>query len=122
MATYTIKVINQSGVSKGYVVFMGPPVVTSPGGAPPVYTNAWATFEHIVDGGWSSVSHTSEATQTAKDPPAPYFAVAEAAFAPGQVLQPPENTTVATIGFAGRSQTTAVVTEHSDGGFSAVYA
>jgi len=58
MATYTIKILNNAQANKSYVAFMAQPVVTSNGGTVPVYTNAWATFENITDGGWDSVVYT----------------------------------------------------------------
>jgi hypothetical protein len=58
MATYTIKILNNSQASKSYVAFLAQPTVTSNGGATPVYTNAWATFENVTDGSWDSVVYT----------------------------------------------------------------
>ncbi|UAL09042.1 hypothetical protein [Caulobacter segnis] len=55
MATYTIRIYNQSLVDKSYVVFMQAPIVTSNGGTTPIFTNAWATFENITNGGWDQV-------------------------------------------------------------------
>lgn len=121
MTTYTIRVINQSGVNKSFAVFMQPPAVTSPGGQTPVYTNAWAVFENVPDGGWDSVDYTPEGAQAAEGSPAPYFAVAEGVFTPGQVSAPSEGANVATIDFAGRPETTAAVTEHPDDNFSVAY-
>lgn len=58
MATYSIKIYNQSQLNKSYVVFMQPPIVTSNGGASPVFTNAWVTFENLTNGGWDTVSYS----------------------------------------------------------------
>jgi hypothetical protein len=55
MATYTIRIYNQSLIDKAYVAFMQAPLVTANGGTTPIYTNAWATFENITNGGWDSV-------------------------------------------------------------------
>ena len=167
MATYTIRVHNQSGASKSYVVFMQPPQ-TAPGGSPvPVYTNAWATFDDITDGAWDSVNYTPPpqpaAVTDAGDgsfpiegspdftpannfvfglsrpgqtpPPAPVemarssateapatFYVANEAYTPGQVSDPDVGPAPAAIDFAGRPETTAVVTQGSDGGLIVTYA
>lgn len=58
MATYTIKVFNKSLATKSYFAFMEAPIVTSNGGATPVYTNAWATFDNVSNGAWDSVIYT----------------------------------------------------------------
>ena len=58
MASYNIRIYNQSLVNKSYVVFMQAPIVTSNGGTTPIYTNAWATFENITNGGWDQVDYT----------------------------------------------------------------
>ncbi len=58
MATYTIKIFNQSQVTKSFVAFLQQPTVVSSGGSTPVYTNAWATFENITNGAWDSVTYT----------------------------------------------------------------
>lgn len=58
MATYNIQVLNSSGFAKSYVLFMQPPQVTSTGGQPVVYTNAWVTFNGIQPSGTDSVAYT----------------------------------------------------------------
>ncbi len=58
MATYTIRIYNQSLANKAYVAFMEAPKVTSNGGVTPVYTNAWACFENVTNGSWDSVVYT----------------------------------------------------------------
>ncbi|MFZ0268745.1 hypothetical protein [Caulobacter sp.] len=58
MATYNIQVLNNSGFAKSYVVFMEPPVVTSSGGQPVIFPNAWATFTSILPNGYDSVTYT----------------------------------------------------------------
>jgi hypothetical protein len=119
MTTYTIRVINQSGANKSYVVFMQSPV-----GVTPVYTNAWAVLDNIANGGWDSVSNTPEDAvqgKTLEAPPALRCLVAEGAYAPGQVIEPPQGANVATVDFTGRPETTATVTEHPDDGFSVDY-
>lgn len=60
MATYTIKILNQSDVTRSYVAFLQPPTVEPSGGPTPVYTNAWATFENITNGAWDSVTYTEQ--------------------------------------------------------------
>lgn len=114
--TYTIRVNNQSGVDKSYIVFMPPPV--EPGGQTPVYTNVWATFENVTPGAWDSLVYKPD---SADGSPPPSLIVAEGADMPGQVIEPPKGVNVATIDFAGRSQITADVTQHPDGGFSVAY-
>lgn len=58
MSHYTIKIYNQSLINKSYVVFQEPPVVTANGGQQPVYTNAWAVFENITNGGFDALVYT----------------------------------------------------------------
>lgn len=58
MATYTIKVLNSSTFTKSYVLFMQPPQVTSTGGQPVVYTNAWVTFSGIQPNSTDTVVYT----------------------------------------------------------------
>lgn len=58
MAQYTIQILNNSGFSKSYVAFMEPPVVTSSGGNPQVFSNAWATWNSVTDGGFDRVVYT----------------------------------------------------------------
>ncbi len=78
MATYTIRIYNQSLANKSYVVFMQPPAVSSSGGTTPIYTNAWATFDNITNGGWDTVVYT-ETTYA-------HWSQANAALGPGAVL------------------------------------
>jgi len=78
MATYTIRLYNQSLANKSYVVFMQPPVVSASGGTPPIYTNAWATFENVTNGGWDTVVY-NETTYS-------YWSQANATLTPGAVL------------------------------------
>jgi hypothetical protein len=58
MATYNIHVLNSSGFTKSYVLFMQPPQVTATGGQPVVYTNAWVTFDSVLPNGMDSVTYT----------------------------------------------------------------
>lgn len=58
MATYTIRIVNNSGQSKSYVAFMETPQIAASGGDPVIYTNAWATFESVTDGSWDSIVYT----------------------------------------------------------------
>lgn len=113
--TYTIRVNNQSGVDKSYIVFMPP--ADEPGGQTPIYTNVWATFPNVTPGAWDSLVYTPDGEGS----PAPSLIVAEGAETPGQVIEPPKDVKVATIDFAGRPQITADVTQHPDGGFSVAY-
>ncbi|WP_454760767.1 hypothetical protein [Caulobacter segnis] len=57
MAIYTIQVWNQSKFAKSYVAFMQTPVITGRGGDPDIYTNAWATFPSLLDGGFDSITY-----------------------------------------------------------------
>jgi hypothetical protein len=57
MAQYLIQILNNSGVSKNYVAFMKPPIVTSTGGNPQVYSNAWVTFTGVTNGGFDTVTY-----------------------------------------------------------------
>jgi uncharacterized protein YndB with AHSA1/START domain len=119
MTTYTIKVFNQSGANKSYVLFTQPPGVTTP-----VYTNAWATFDNIHNDGWDSLVFTPEPVvqgKTVKVTPAPRILVSEGAYTPGQVFTPAKGAKIAVVDFTGLPNTTATVTEHPDGGFSVVY-
>ena len=119
MTAYTINVLNQSGANKSFVLFTQPP-----GGTTPIYTNAWAVFENINNGGWDNVVFTPEPavqSKTVKAPPAPRVLVMEGVYKPGQVVKPAKGAKVATVDFKGRPETTATVTEHPDGGFSVAY-
>jgi hypothetical protein len=55
MVAYTIQIWNQSKHNKSYVAFMQAPIVTAQGGEPEVYTNAWATFPDLTNGGFDTV-------------------------------------------------------------------
>lgn len=57
MAVYTIQIWNQSKFAKSYVAFMQNPIVTARGGDPKIYTNAWATFPSLLDGGFDSITY-----------------------------------------------------------------
>lgn len=57
MATYTIQIWNQSDFSKSYVAFMQSPIVSSRGGNPQVFQNAWATFDSVTNGGFDSITY-----------------------------------------------------------------
>ena len=119
MTTYTITVLNQSGANKSYVLFMQPPGATTP-----IYTNAWATFDNIHNGGWDSIVFTPEPavqSKTVKAMPAPRVLVAEGAYTPGQVLAPAKGANLAVVDFTGLPNTTATVTEHPDGSLSIAY-
>jgi hypothetical protein len=78
MTTYSISVLNSSGFSKSYVVFMEPPRVTSTGGNPDVYPNAWVTFNGLMQGGTDSVTYT--------DATFAYWATATIPVAPGTTM------------------------------------
>jgi hypothetical protein len=114
---YTIRVVNQSTQSKNYFAFMQPPP-TSGGRTAPVYTNVWATFENIPAGGSNSLDYTPPETEAA---PAPSFIIAEGAFFPGQVIEPPATPNTAAIDFADRPETTATVSQNADDTFSVTY-
>jgi hypothetical protein len=57
MATYTIQIWNQSNFSKSYAAFMEQPSVVAGGGNPEIYTNAWATFESVTNGGFDTITY-----------------------------------------------------------------
>ncbi len=78
MATYSIKIYNQSQLNKSYAVFMQPPIVNSNSGTSSVFTNAWVTFENLTNGGWDTVSY-SESTYA-------YWAQSAEALTPGAVV------------------------------------
>lgn len=78
MATYSIKVLNSSGFGKSYVLFMQPPMVTSTGGQPVIYTNAWVTFNGILPNGNDTVNYTDETYA--------YWATATLPIAPGTTM------------------------------------
>lgn len=71
MATYTIKIYNQSQVTKSYVAFMKPPIVEAASGSQPVYANAWATFENITNGSWDMAVYTEQTYAYWAQPAAP---------------------------------------------------
>lgn len=56
MTTYTIQVLNQSRSDKSYVLFTQAPHVIANGVAPQVYTNAWATFGAVTNGGFDRIT------------------------------------------------------------------
>lgn len=58
MATYTLQVLNESGFPKSYVFFMNPPLVTTTGAQPTIFTNAWVTFNSIASGSYDTVTYT----------------------------------------------------------------
>ncbi|EJL25462.1 hypothetical protein PMI01_04366 [Caulobacter sp. AP07] len=56
MTTHTLQIFNRSGAPKSYVVFMEPPLTSTNGGAPQVFTNAWMVFNGVTDGGFDSIT------------------------------------------------------------------
>jgi hypothetical protein len=58
MAQYSIKIVNNSGVSKNYFAFMQVPEVSSGGTPPKVYSNVWVSFPGITQGGWDTAQYT----------------------------------------------------------------
>ncbi|WP_165188322.1 hypothetical protein [Caulobacter soli] len=58
MATYTLQILNESGFNKSYVFFMTPPVVTTTGASPEIFTNAWVTFNSVGQGSYDTVTYT----------------------------------------------------------------
>jgi hypothetical protein len=60
MATYNIQISNQSGFSKDYVVFQKPPTVVNNGSNVEVYSNAWITFQGLLNGGCDKLQYTDE--------------------------------------------------------------
>jgi hypothetical protein len=78
MATYNIQVLNSSGFAKSYVLFMQPPQVSATGGQPVVFTNAWVTFNGILQNSTDSVTYT--------DSTFAYWATATMPVAPGTTM------------------------------------
>lgn len=56
MTSYTIQIWNQSQAAKSYVLFLRQPELTANGGSPQVYTNAWATFAGVTNGGFDRIT------------------------------------------------------------------
>jgi hypothetical protein len=56
MTSYTIQIWNQSQAAKSYVLFLQQPELTANGGASEVYTNAWATFAGVTNGGFDRIT------------------------------------------------------------------
>jgi hypothetical protein len=75
--TYTIRVVNQSSANNGYAIFTQSPTVTSQTDAPQVFTNAWATFNSIADGGFDTI--TSDGVTFAHEGATPPHTVSSAA-------------------------------------------
>lgn len=125
MTTYTISVLNQSGETKSYVIFQAPPPLHGRGGETPVYANVWATFSSITNGDYDSLVYAEAdvmpGSEAGGPAPAPSFYVAEGDDAPGQVIDTSQASDAAAIDFAGRSHTTATVTQDAGGGFSVQY-
>lgn len=92
MAKYTLKVHNNSGFNKSYVLFMQPPKAIAKGGQPHVFANAWVTFHGITNGSTDSVTYTDETYA--------YWATATMPIGPGSTM--------------GQSGTAAVNTATSD--------
>lgn len=90
MATYDIRVLNNSGYAKSYVLFMQPPQVSSTGGQPVIYTNAWVTFNGIQPSGTDHVTYTDSTFAywaTATMPVAPGTTMGQSGFAAVDVSQ-----------------------------------
>lgn len=126
MTTYTIRVLNQSGETKSYIVFQAPPLLHGHGGQTPVYTNVWATFPNITNGDHDSLVYAEADVMPGSDAagapaPAPSFYLTEGDEAPGQVITTPQVSDAAAVDFAERPQTTATVTQDASGGFSVLY-
>lgn len=58
MATYTIKIFNQSTINKSYTVFQQPPEVTANGGSPTIFANAWRTFPNLTNNSFNTLVYT----------------------------------------------------------------
>lgn len=56
MTRYTIQVWNQSQAAKSYVLFLRQPEFSTNGGDAQVYTNAWATFAGVTNGGFDRIT------------------------------------------------------------------
>lgn len=82
MATYTIKILNQSLADKSYGIFMEPPQVSTSEGQPEVYTNAWISFPNLTNGSWDAATYTDNtyAYWLGRDQAAPDVAAASGGF------------------------------------------
>jgi hypothetical protein len=69
MSTYTIKIYNQSTISKAYTVFQEQPQVTANGASPKMFTNAWKTFPLLTDGSYSTLVYTKTTFACWAQPP-----------------------------------------------------
>ena len=123
MAVYTIRILNQSSLSKSYAVFMQPTPVVESGGAPHIYANAWATFENIRQGGWDSVdfSPDEDLGRDSRKDAAPRFLIADDETLPGQVSDASQAAATVAVDFTDRRQTVATVTQEVGGAFSVAY-
>jgi hypothetical protein len=117
---YTIYVINQSGATKDYTLFIQPP-----GSTTPIYDNAWVVFESITDAAFDSVIFAPQPAVQAEGagaPPVPGVLVVDGACTPGEAFTPVKGASFTIIDFSGRLETIATATESPDGfGFSVVY-
>jgi len=55
MTSYTIQIWNQSQVARSYVLFLEQPELAG-AGSPEAYTNAWATFPSVTNGGFDRIT------------------------------------------------------------------
>lgn len=55
MTSYTIQIWNQSQAARSYVLFLQEPQLVA-AGSPQVYTNAWATFASVTNGGFDRIT------------------------------------------------------------------
>ncbi len=114
MATiYTIRVENHSVAPQSYTIFAQQPAATGPG----VYTNAWATLQHVTNGGFDVVNYTPEDGE-----PAPHFYVNDIAYDAGEEI---DHSSVASapieVDFTGKSETTATVIQQPNRAFLVSY-
>ncbi|PVM91292.1 hypothetical protein [Caulobacter endophyticus] len=56
MTSYTIQIWNQSQAARSYVLFLQQPDLAANAGSPQVYTNAWATFASVTNGGFDRIT------------------------------------------------------------------
>ncbi len=69
MTSYTIQIWNQSQAARSYVLFVQQPELAS-AGSPQGYTNAWATFPSVTNGGFDRITFDETIYAYWSEPPA----------------------------------------------------
>lgn len=113
MAIYTIKVVNENRQRQNYRAFMRPRLDVDWNLPSP-----WATLDDVPEGGAESVEYAPPEVAGAS---APSFIIADGDFTPGEISDQASPAHVATIDFAGRSETKATATQDASGAFTVTY-